>query len=80
MGIKKLLDTIFEVDFLEVSFGFRPNQSCHQALDVLDKTIMTKPVNYVMDMDIEIFFDSINHRWLVKGLKQRIKDIRDYCA
>ncbi|WP_406608179.1 group II intron reverse transcriptase/maturase, partial [Candidatus Infernicultor aquiphilus] len=74
MGIKKILEAIFEVDFLEVSFGFRPNRSCHQALDVLDKTIMTKPVNYVVDMDIEKFFDTIDHKWLMKCLKQRIKD------
>ena len=57
MGIKKILEAIFEVDFMDVSFGFRPNRSCHDALDVLDKAIMTKPVNYVVDMDIEKFFD-----------------------
>ena len=56
MGIKKILEAIFEVDFMDVSFGFRPDRSCHNALDVLDKTIMTKPVNYVVDMDIEKFF------------------------
>ncbi|MEW6680330.1 MAG: reverse transcriptase domain-containing protein [bacterium] len=44
MGIKKILEAIFEVDFCNVSFGFRPNRSCHNALDVLDKTIMTKPL------------------------------------
>ena len=40
MGIKKILEAIFEVDFIDVSFGFRPNRSCHDALDVLDKTII----------------------------------------
>ena len=74
MGIKKILEAIFEVDFLEVSFGFRPNRSCHSALEVLDKAIMTKPVNYVVDMDIEKFFDTIDHKWLMKCLRQRIKD------
>lgn len=74
MGIKKILEAIFEVDFLDVSFGFRPNRSCHSALDRLDKAIMTKPVNSVVDMDIERFFDTIDHHWLMECLKQRIKD------
>jgi RNA-directed DNA polymerase len=73
-GIKKILEAIFEVDFMDVSFGFRPNRSCHDALDVLDKTIMTKPVNYVVDMDIEKFFDTIDHGWLMRCLRERIKD------
>ena len=59
---------------MDVSFGFRPNRSCHNALDVLDKAIMTKPVNYVVDMDIEKFFDTMDHEWLMKCLRQRIED------
>jgi len=75
MGIKKILEAIFEVDFINgVSFGFRPGRSCHDALDVLDKAVMTKPVNYVVDMDIEKFFDTIDHRWMMKCLRQRIED------
>jgi len=74
MGIKKILEAIFEVDFIDVSFGFRPKRSCHQALDVLDKVIMTKPVNWIVDMDIEKFFDTIDHKWLMRCLEQRTKD------
>lgn len=74
MGIKKILEAIWEVDFCDVSFGFRPNRDCHQALDVLDKVIMTKPVNFIVDMDIEKFFDTVNHKWLMRCLEQRIKD------
>jgi len=74
MGIAKILEAIFEVDFADVSFGFRPKRNCHDALDMLDKTIMTKPVNYIVDMDIEKFFESIDHKWLMKCLKQRITD------
>ncbi len=74
MGIKKILEAIFENDFIDVSYGFRPNRNCHTALDVLDKTIITKPINYVVDMDIEKFFDTIDHKWLMECLKQRIKD------
>jgi len=74
MGIKRILEAIFEVDFSDVSYGFRPNKSCHQALDVLDKVIKTRPVSYVVDMDIEKFFDTVDHKWLMRCLEQRVKD------
>ena len=74
MGMKKILEAIFEVDFIDVSFGFRPNRSCHNALDVLDKAIMTKLVNYIVDMDIEKFFDTIDHGWLMRCLREKIID------
>ncbi len=73
-GVKRILESIFEVDFIDVSYGFRPNRNCHEAVNTLDKTIMTKPVNYVVDMDIEKFFDTINHQWLMKCLRPRVKD------
>ena len=74
MGIKRILEAIWEVDFEDVSFGFCPQRSCHQALNVLDKVIMTKPVNFVVDMDIKKFFDTVDHKWLNRCLEQRIKD------
>jgi len=74
MGIKRILEAIFEVDFSDSSYGFRPNRSCHDALDVLDKTIMTKSVNAIVDMDIEKFFDTVDHKWLMECLRQRIND------
>lgn len=74
MGIKRILESIFEVDFMNVSYGFRPKRSCHDALDVLNVAIMTKPINYVVDVDIKKYFDTINHDWLMRCLEQRIKD------
>jgi RNA-directed DNA polymerase len=75
MGIKKILEAIFEADFVNgVSFGFRPGKGCHDALDELDKAVMTKPVNYVVDVDIEKFFDTIDHKWMMECLKQRVAD------
>jgi group II intron reverse transcriptase/maturase len=74
MGIKKILEAIWEVDFLDVSYGFRPGRGCHDALDEVCKVIMTKPVNYVVDMDIEQFFDSVEHPWMLKCVEQRIAD------
>lgn len=74
MGVKKILEAIYEVDFEEVSYGFRAGRSCHDALNDVDKTIMTKSINYVIDADIEKFFDTVNHNWLMKFLKARIAD------
>jgi group II intron reverse transcriptase/maturase len=74
MAVKKILEAIYEVDFSEVSFGFRPNRGCHDALEVVDKAVMTKPINYIVDMDIEKFFDTVDHKWLMKFLEQRIAD------
>jgi RNA-directed DNA polymerase len=74
MGIKRILEAIFEADFSDVSYGFRPNRGCHGALDDVCKTIMARPVGYVVDMDIEKFFDTVDHAWMMECLKQRISD------
>ncbi|MFQ5905066.1 MAG: group II intron reverse transcriptase/maturase [bacterium] len=74
MALKGILEAVFEVDFLDVSFGFRPKRGCHQALKVLDETVMRRPVSYVVDMDIEKFFDSVDHKWLMRCLRERGSD------
>jgi len=74
MEITKILQAIFETDFLDCSYGFRPNRNCHQALDVLDKMIMQRPVNHVIDADIKGFFDNVDHDWLMRCIEQRISD------
>lgn len=73
-GIARILEAIYEVDFLDFSYGFRPHRSCHQALDRLDKIIMTKPINHIIDADIKGFFDNVNHAWMMKFLGHRISD------
>lgn len=74
MGMTKILEAIFEGDFLEVSYGFRRGRGCHEALKALDEAIMTKPVNYVVDADIKGFFDSVDHKKLIACLRERITD------
>ncbi len=74
MGITKILQAIFEVDFLDFSYGFRPNRNCHQALETLDKMIMQRPVNHVIDADIKGFFDNVDHDWLMRCIEQRVSD------
>ena len=73
-GMVHILEAIFEADFLDCSYGFRPGRSCHQALNAVDKAIMTKPINYVIDTDIKGFFDNVSHEWMMKFLEVRIKD------
>lgn len=70
----RILTAIYENDFLDFSYGFRPKRNCHQALQRLDKTIMTKPINYVIDADIKGFFDNVSHVWMIKFLEHRINE------
>jgi len=73
-GIAGMLEAIYEADFLECSYGFRPGRGCHQAINAVDKTIMTKPINHVIEADIKGCFDNLSHDWLMKFLEVRIKD------
>ena len=54
-GIAEILEAIYEADFLDCSYGFRPGRGCHQALNAVDKTIMTQPINHVIDADHQSF-------------------------
>ena len=74
MGMKKILEAVFEGDFLDVSHGFRPNRSCHTALKAADEVLTSKPIGYVVEADIKGYFDNIDHKWLIECLRQRIKD------
>lgn len=71
-----VLQALYEQDFLGFSYGFRPGRSCHQALDALSVASTSKRVNWILDADIEGFFDNISHEWLMEFLKHRIGDPR----
>jgi len=73
-GIARILEAIYEADFLDCSYGFRPARNCHQAINAVDKTIMTKPINYVIEADIKGYFDNVSHKWMMEFLQVRIKD------
>ncbi len=73
-GVSRVLEAIYEVDFLDCSYGFRPHRSCHQALKRLNQVIMTQPINHIIDADIKGFFDHVDHEWLMKFLGVRIGD------
>jgi group II intron reverse transcriptase/maturase len=74
MGMTRILNAIFEPNFLDCSYGFRTGRNCHQALKRLDNTIMTKPVNHIIDADIRSFFDNVDHDWMMRMLEEKIAD------
>jgi RNA-directed DNA polymerase len=73
-GIARILGAIYEADFMDCSYGFRPKRSCHQALKSVNDTIMFKPVNHIIEADIKGFFDHVSHDWMMKFLQVRIRD------
>ena len=60
-AIVALLERIYEVDFVDTSYGSRPGRSCHQALSKLGAIIAKRKVNFVLDADIKSFFDCVSH-------------------
>jgi RNA-directed DNA polymerase len=72
----EVLNGIYETDFLGFSYGFRPGRSQHNALDARYTGLLTRKVNWVLDIDIRGFFDAIDHEWLVKFVERRIADRR----
>jgi len=72
----EVLNAIYETDFLGFSYGFRLGRSQHKALDALYVGLLTKKVNWVLDVDIRGFFDTIDHGWLVQFVEHRIADRR----
>ena len=75
MATKIAIEPVFEADFRECSYGFRPKRSAKQALEVVRKACNNKGY-YVVDADIEKFFDNVNQGKLMKLVEQRISDRR----
>jgi group II intron reverse transcriptase/maturase len=75
-AVVKVLNQIYEEDFLGFSYGFRPGRSQHDALDAVWVGIMGKRVNWVLDADIQGFFDTVAHGWMLKFIEHRIADRR----
>lgn len=74
-ALAKILNAIYEQDFMECSFGFRPNRGCHDALKLMDKIVNDKNIRYVVDTDIKGFFDNVDHEWMMKFIEHRIADV-----
>jgi group II intron reverse transcriptase/maturase len=75
-AVVEVLTAVYEPTFLGFSYGFRPGRSPHQALDALTVGIETRRVNWVLDADIQGFFDTLSHEWLIRFVEHRIADRR----
>jgi len=75
-AISEILQCICEADSLGFSYGFRRGKSQHDALDALSVAIFDKKVNWILDADVEGFFDTINHDWMITFLEHRVGDRR----
>lgn len=76
MAAKLVVEPIFEADFHDCSFGFRPKRSQHDALRRIRESVKRRKVNWVVDVDISGYFDNIPHDKLMKMVEQRISDRR----
>lgn len=73
-AVSRVLSVIYEADFLDGSFGFRPGRTAHQALAALRSEVMVGGTQYVYEADIRSFFDVLDHAWLMRMLELRIGD------
>jgi group II intron reverse transcriptase/maturase len=71
-----VLNALYEEDFLGFSYGFRSGRGQHDALDALVVGITSKKVNWILDADIEKFFDRVNQQWLMRFVEHRVGDKR----
>jgi group II intron reverse transcriptase/maturase len=71
-----ILTPIYEEEFLDFSHGFRPKRKAHDALDAVAYVVERRKVSYVVDADIQAFFDQVDQGWLVRFLEHRIADKR----
>ena len=75
-GLVRILQAIYEQDFLDDSYGFRPLRSCHDALRALSETVENQPIHYLVEADIKGFFDNVDQQQLMQFISHRIVDKR----
>lgn len=73
-AVARILNAIYEQDFLECSYGYRPGRNPHMALKALRDNVVTGKVRHVYETDIRGYFTTINHQWLRQMLALRIAD------
>ena len=74
LACAKILNAIYEQDFLPVSYGYRPGRSAKAAVQDLGFNLQFGKFGHVVEADIKGFFDHLDHDWLLKMLKLRIDD------
>src|SRR5437773_11131670 len=72
--VVNLLNAIYEQEFLDCSYGFRPGRGQHQALDEVGRVICTRPTGWVLEIDVTAYFDSIVREQLMEMIEKRVRD------
>lgn len=73
-AVREVLGAVYEQDFLECSYGFRPGRSPHDAIRTLNRVVQGGEVNLILEADIQSFFDSVDHPTLLGMLQKRVPD------
>jgi len=73
-AVVMLLEPLYEQDFRDCAYGFRPGRSPHQALEALRQDLRGRNGQWILDLDISNYFGTIDHRSLRTALDQRVKD------
>ena len=73
-AVARILEAVFEADFLDCSFGFRPGRNPHHALQAFRRQVVTGKVSHVFEADIRSYFTRIDHQWLRRMVAHRIAD------
>jgi group II intron reverse transcriptase/maturase len=73
-ALREVLEAVYEQDFLDCSYGFRPGRSAHDALRALHRAAAQGELNCVLEADIQSFFDSIDRKALLELLQERVAD------
>ena len=73
-AVREVLEAVYEQDFLDCSYGFRPGRSAHDAVRTLDRIVHQGEVNWILEADIVSFFDSLDRNKLKEMLEVRVAD------
>jgi retron-type reverse transcriptase len=68
------LEPVYEEEFYDFSYGFRPGRSAHQALEYLRKQCLEQKVEWILEVDLRKFFDTVDHRQMQDLLSHRVQD------
>lgn len=73
-AVVMVLEPLYEQDFLDCSYGFRPRRSAHEALQAFRNQMMDMGGGWVVEVDIKKYFDTIDHKLLTEIVRQRVQD------
>ena len=73
-AVREVLEAVYEQDFMECSYGFRPGRGAHDAIRALNRAVYQGKVSWILEADIESFFDSLDRTRLEEMLRIRVAD------